>query len=477
MRLFVRNLASLMAGNLFQLVVTFVFSLVLVQKLSPSEYGFQFAIVAFANTIMSLAYMNLFNVASRELTAKPAEEQTRVYNNILSLHLVLSLVVCILAAGVALLLGSFPGVQFPIFLLGIFTLVLSYAPVAPTESFMIVRGQMWRMAILQSLYALAACVLGVSILLSGGGVGEIYVALSLLSILEIALYLREAWRLVPGGPRLNLRVREWLYYFREGLPGGFGAFFFLSSRSIGVYLVYTYISPESAGYLGLCAIMVQGVNLIVWVPYAVSILPVLRQLHLDSETQLKWLSSRSITWLLAASLPIAVGGMLLTPEILSILGPDKVAAVSSLRIFIWVLPLTVVAEFINTVLLVTMRQRMYLIGTAIGALVNLGLCYALIPQHGADGAAFAAVISVGTIALLCGWAARSLILSQIRVADVLRLTIALVGMVLAVQASAGALVFVRIGIGGLVYGALTLALGLFSLGDWHTARTLLVPQT
>ncbi len=429
MRLFVRNLASLMAGNLFQLVVTFVFSLVLVQKLSPSEYGFQFAIVAFANTIMSLAYMNLFNVASRELTAKPAEEQTRVYNNILSLHLVLSLVVCILAAGVALLLGSFPGVQFPIFLLGIFTLVLSYAPVAPTESFMIVRGQMWRMAILQSLYALAACVLGVSILLSGGGVGEIYVA------------------------------------------------FFLSSRSIGVYLVYTYISPESAGYLGLCAIMAQGVNLIVWVPYAVSILPVLRQLHLDSETQLKWLSSRSITWLLAASLPIAVGGMLLTPEILSILGPEKVAAVSSLRIFIWVLPLTVVAEFINTVLLVTMRQRMYLIGTAIGALVNLGLCYALIPQHGADGAAFAAVISVGTIALLCGWAARSLILSQIRVADVLRLTIALVGMVLAVQASAGALVFVRIGIGGLVYGALTLALGLFSLGDWHTARTLLVPQT
>src|SRR5260221_2907056 len=97
MRLFVRNLASLMAGNLFQLVVTFVFSLVLVQKLSPSEYGFQFAIVAFANTIMSLAYMNLFNVASRELTAKPAEEQARVYINILSLHLVLSLVVCIVA--------------------------------------------------------------------------------------------------------------------------------------------------------------------------------------------------------------------------------------------------------------------------------------------------------------------------------------------------------------------------------------------
>src|SRR5258708_17636484 len=126
MRLFVRNLASLMAGNLFQLVVTFVFSLVLVQKLSPSEYGFQFAIVAFANTIMSLAYMNLFNVASRELTAKPAEEQTRVYNNILSLHLVLSLVVCILAAGGALLLGRFPPPHSPILFLSTFSLVLYY---------------------------------------------------------------------------------------------------------------------------------------------------------------------------------------------------------------------------------------------------------------------------------------------------------------------------------------------------------------
>src|SRR5260221_952127 len=134
MRLFVRNLASLMAGNLFQLVVTFVFSLVLVQKLSPSEYGFQFAIVAFANTIMSLAYMNLFNVASRELTAKPAEEQTRVYNNILSLHLVLSLVVCILAAGGGFLFGGFPRGPFPIFFLGIFLLVLSYSPPGPTQS-------------------------------------------------------------------------------------------------------------------------------------------------------------------------------------------------------------------------------------------------------------------------------------------------------------------------------------------------------
>jgi O-antigen/teichoic acid export membrane protein len=476
MRPFLSNIASLMAGNLFQLFVNFIFSLVLIQKLSASEYGFQSAILAFSNTVMALAYMNLFNITSRELTGKTPDEQSRIYSSIFSLQLTLSVVVCAGAAVVAWLLGSFPSQQFPVFLLGLFTLVLSYAPIAPTEAFLIVRGQMWRIAVLQSLYALGACILGVSILLSGGHVAEIYVALSLLSILEISLYMREAWRLVPGGPRLNLHLREWRHYFGEGLPGGLGGFFYLSSRSIGVYLVYTFINPESAGYLGLCTIIVAAVILIVWVPYSVSILPVLRQLHLESEARLKWLSSRSITWLLAASLPIAVGGMLLAPELLGILGPEKVVAAPTFRIFVWLLPFTLLADFINTLLLVSLRQRMYLLGTALGAVVNIALCYALIPAHGAEGAAFAALVGVSTITLVCGWAARGMILPQVRYGDVLRLTLALVGMVLVVQVSAGAYVLVRVGLGAATFGAVTLALGLFSLVDWHTARTLLVIQ-
>jgi len=47
-------------------------------------------------------------------------------------------------------------------------------------------------------------------------------------------------------------------------------------------------------------------------------------------------------------------------------------------------------------------------------------------------------------------------------------------MIIAVTLSAGlASVYVRIGIGALAYGTLALALGLFSVGDWHTARSLL----
>lgn len=468
-------------GNIFTLIVNFVFSLVLVQRLSDNEFGLQAAIVAFSNIVMALASMGLFTVTSRELANRTPEQQHEIYNSVFSLQLVMATVVCGAAGAVAALLGSFPGPQFIILLLGLFSLVLSYAPIAPTEALLIVRGQMWRMASLQSQYAFWSCLAGILIVFQGGGIGPIYIALAILSIVTILLYMREAWRLVPGGPRLVFRPREWAYYLGEGFPGGLGSFFFITTRSIGTYLVYTFLSETHAGYLGVSFMLIQATTLIVWVPYAVSILPVMTRLYSEARDQLQWLASRSITWLMAVTLPVAIGTTLLAPEILRVLGESKVAAAPTLRIFIWTIPLTVLVEFFFRMLLVAGRQRVYLIATALGAILNIGLCLVLIPHYGLNGgvesAALAALIGTGVIAVLCGWEVRSWLLPQARPSDLLRLSLALIGMALAVQTANGLSVYMRIGIGALVYGVIALVLGLFSLGDWHTARTLFATAT
>src|SRR5437868_14854000 len=109
MRTFLSNILSLMAGNLFTLVVNFIFSIVLVTRLTDSEYGLQGAIVAFTNMIMAVAYLGLFNLTTRELTNRTPEQQQDIYSSIFSLELLLATTACAAGSIVAILLHSFTG--------------------------------------------------------------------------------------------------------------------------------------------------------------------------------------------------------------------------------------------------------------------------------------------------------------------------------------------------------------------------------
>jgi len=240
-----------MAGNAFKLVVNFVFSLVLVARLNSAQLGLQGAIVSFANIVMALAFMGLFSISQRELTNRSPVKQQEIYRSIYSLSIVLSIVVCTGAAIVAWVLHSFPGEQFLILLLGMFTLIASYAPVIPTEALMVVRGEGWRAAFIESTIALIASIVGVIILLNGGSVGALYVAFSLLSVVEITWYAISARRYIEGGPRFVYRPKEWKYYLSQGMPSGLGTFFYVITGSAGIYLVYTFIKGGDvlAGYI------------------------------------------------------------------------------------------------------------------------------------------------------------------------------------------------------------------------------------
>src|ERR1051326_4905749 len=98
MRAFLSSLLSVLAVNIYTLAIGFVFSLVLLKKLSPDEFGLQSAIVAFTTIIMSLAYLGLFTVISRELTGRTPEQQHEIYSSIFSLMILLSTVACTLSA-------------------------------------------------------------------------------------------------------------------------------------------------------------------------------------------------------------------------------------------------------------------------------------------------------------------------------------------------------------------------------------------
>jgi O-antigen/teichoic acid export membrane protein len=483
MRAFLSSVLSLMLGNVFSLVVGTIFSFVLVTKLSNDELGLQGGIVSFSNMVMMLAFLGIFSVMLRELSSKTEAQQVELYHSLMSMLAVLALVAVIVGAIVALLLNSFPDKQFFILLCGMFTLVLSYAPVAPTEALLMVRGQMWRVAVIQSGYALWTAAAGIVILMTGGGIGAIYFVLVFVSLIEIAFYLIEVRRMNLGGLRFVFRPREWWHYIQLALPSGLAMFFFVSTRSLGTFLIYTFTGSAAAGYLYLSYQIMHAVVQIVWVPYSVTILPIMTRLYAEAQDKFAWLSGRSITWLIAGTVPAAVGATLLAPEILALFGPSKIEAAPVLQIFIWTLVVSVAVEFFSRMLLVIDRQSIYIAAAAIGAVINIVLSLLLIPRQGAAGAALAAVIGTAAIALISGIGVRGWLRENLKWADGLRLLLATVVMIAAVQLVAAAQVnwsispvlalALKVIVGALVYGGLTLILGLFRLEDWHTARHVL----
>jgi len=473
MRSFLANIASLLLGNLFTLAINFVFSIVMLQKLSQADYGLQSAIVALASIVMGIADLGLFDVATRELARVTGDKQRTIYNSLFTLELCLSGVTCATAIFLAWLLNSFPGAQFIVFVLGLFTLVISYAPIIPTEALMAARGRVRQIALLQSFYALFTCLFGIAILLQGGGLEPIYIALSILSIITILLYFREIWYLIPGGVRLVFRPSEWRYFLSQSIPTGLGMAFQMSCLRLGTYLLYTFTSKAAAGYMGVSYLLVTGVTSIVWVPYAINIMPIMARLYIHSKERLMWLTSRSVTLLLAVTLPVCVGTTLLAPEILAFFGPSQTAASATLRIFIWVLPWVILASYLYRLLLVMARQRSYLIIAALSAGASALCALALIPLYGAEGPALSAVIGTALITILCLWAVRDWLVANLRWLDGLRLAVALIAMSIIVGVTGNAEVFVRIVLGGLVYLTVVFSSGMFTRSDRDAVRALL----
>jgi len=219
------------------------------------------------------------------------------------------------------------------------------------------------------------------------------------------------------------------------------------------------------------------VTSIVWVPYAINIMPVMSRLYMHSKEQLMWLTSRSITLLLAVTLPVCVGTTLMTPEILSLFGPSQIAASATLRIFIWVIPWVILASFFYRLLLVMARQWSYLMIAAIAAGISALCCLILIPRYGAEGAALSAVIGIALIAVLCLWVVRDWLVANLRWLDGLRLAAALIAMSIVVWVTINAWVFVRIGLGGLVYLVVLLGSGVFTTADRKAIRAVLATAT
>lgn len=129
------------------------------------------------------------------------------------------------------------------------------------------------------------------------------------------------------------------------------------------------------------------------IAYSISLLPTLTRLADHRERQLG-LFQTAHAHVFAVGLPIAIGGSLLAPQIISLVfGPAYEPAVLALRIVVWSVPLGLLRDVSIAGLIASGREDRVMRLTAWATGLNLLLNVLLIPPFGIYGAAIASVLT------------------------------------------------------------------------------------
>ena len=140
----------------------------------------------------------------------------------------------------------------------------------------------------------------------------------------------------------------------------------------------------------------------------------------------KQLAERCAKLIIILTIPCAIGIFSLAPEaILIFSGEEFLAAVPALRILAWNLFFSAADSFIGWQILVpNNKERFLLLATVLGAGMDFGLNFLLIPHLGVEGAALATLFAECTVFIVCVVASRHLLLIRNLMVQILKCIVA-----------------------------------------------------
>lgn len=221
-------------------------------------------------------------------------------------------------------------------------------------------------------------------------------------------------------------------------------------------IVLSLFSPESeVGIYGAALTVVNVLNLMPQA-YRVSVFPVLSRVFARSTEQVAPVYTRSLRYMFLLSLPLAVGGMVLSTEVIDFLYSPEFAAASSVLPILLLSWLLSSINVVNTRLLIAAhRQAWCAVNLAVGLTANLGGSVLYVPRFGIIAAAGARLVaSAGILVGTFGGVTRFIgpvvglgtwvkpVLAAALMAGVARLVATLTDLHVVLVAAIGALVYV-----------------------------------
>jgi len=169
---------------------------------------------------------------------------------------------------------------------------------------------------------------------------------------------------------------------------------------IDIFMLSKLRTVEDVGYYG-AAWRILELAMVLPQSLCLSLYPQISAAALKDLKQLRWIGRGAMRYLLAISLPAAIGVTLLAQPILVLLyGPAFDAAASTLSVLVLTLIPYGIVRYHAYVLVGANHQRVDLMLNLVMSAVNIALNFILIPRYGHLGAAIATFVSICAYGLL-----------------------------------------------------------------------------
>ncbi len=382
-RVVARNFLALGIGEVVARLIAFGAMAYAARVLGPSSYG----IIGFATAV--LLYLNRvadfgIEVSGVRSLARDPQQLDRIASSVLTIRLLIACGLVVVTSAIGLIALPHPDGL----ILAVYSLAL--LPVAIGTRWIYLGLEKARAVSVARAAGEMLMALLVVLLVRGPGdvlrapiaqvAGDSIAAILLIRVLRRRghpLWFRFDWPAVRP-------------LFRSGWPLLLSALLGLLIYNSGLIILRLVRGTEAVGYYAAAYMLISFlVNL--GLSYRMSLLPTLTRLA-HSIPHKRELYRSAMAYVFAISIPIALGGFLLAPQIITVVfGEGYSAAIPVLQLLIWSVPLCLLRDVPSAALLADGREDLFFRLTAWGAALNLLLNALLIPRYGMVGAAAATV--------------------------------------------------------------------------------------
>ncbi len=456
------NAFLLSSSQFMRAAIGFLFFLFLARRLGPGDFGKYMFAFSLAEIFSILGDIGLHEYSIREVARKPDLLRRRLAG-ILALKTLLSSTSALIMVAILPFLGkdretSLAVVAFALAQIGyswFFASTIAYA----ARQDLHIQAFLWLLE--KVLYAAA----GVVVLLAGRGFVAVALSNTFVQFFGGVLGVWIAWR--KYGPfLLRLDRDKWGGYLKAALPFGLIVAFYLVYFRIDSVMISFFRGDEEVGQYGAAYNLVSA---LLFLPSGLvaAMFPRLAGAYSSPNDNLDGPFQRAARWLLAISLPMAVGIWLLSePLVLALLKDTYLPTVTAFAVLGWVLPVWFITFLQGNLLTVVERQKAVAVVGLANMILNVGMNLIIIPRYGFTGAAVTTLITeiIGLVQMF--WLLRRNIS--------LKLTAAMSGKIAAVTALMGVIllllrdrmnVFIVIAVAATAYLVAIVALRIIPLSE------------
>jgi len=468
-----RNLVWLTASQMATWVASLVVVIIaLPRNVSVTDFGnYQFA-AAFVGYFVLVAALGTTTYLVKEVARDESKAGPYLVNS-LALKLVLTVVLSILALGLAYVLG-YSGqtmLLIEVACIAMLVQVLNEAVGATLQGL----ERMNKFALWRCVQIYVGGAVGLALLLAGKGIVAYALVAPLAGLIPLVANSAHLWPELRQS--LHIDFRLWRTLVRGGSPYLLWSAILLVYGTIDIPLLKALAGPAAVGAYALAYAWVSlpaGFSSIV----TTATMPSMSASGLDqSSRELSRVANRSISLVAFVGIPMSIGTMLVASDIFAVLNYQAgfEQAVPLVKILALHIPLVGIDMVLGSALIAADRQKIWTAIAGGAALLNPLLNLVAIPvtmhlfNNGAIGAA---IITVATEVFMMVGALLvrpAGVMDRATVSFTVRCSLASLAMVPAVFAVSAAVLPVEIGVGVATYAIAAVALGIVSMNGLREA--------